>query len=683
MNMAARSFPDHGMPVGGPRSGQAGRITISSTRPEVSRREPSLVLHVTANDLAAFDVIVATEVSLFRPENAHMRTPKNFRSSRQDFDGAPIDVATGFYIVPTAFLRELAALPAMPEKVYYLAVGYRDRAGDGPGVYSTDPANIGPAMPQVTLAQSLRAANLSAVLGAAVERLGHVAQRHGGVMASRALADGDLPREIGGLPVTIPGQEAPDIGAAGAPGSAMPPERDPHMGMEDQAAGATVTPEPDPAPRAAPEPDPGSGAEAPPPVAAGPPSGGYVDEDEVYGDAGPAMTGDGAEGPMPRFYDDLDSDPGMPPATPSAPPSMNDGFDDYDDGFDDPVPSMPSGAAEPTPDDAGAPAIPPMDAAPATDVSFRPRPARSLSGSGPSDAVITKVIEAVAATESGGRYDAINPDGEFKGRFGRDSPYYNRAHVGLSFGLIQFTQDGGSLGELLDRMRGADVDSFRDALKLTVLPSGDEAQLDLAADALIATTGAAGPRSLDTADGRSARVQPVLGRDLWEDPWIGFFRELGKVEAFNRIQRGLARQRYLDPIVEYARDLGLMTERGLAMLYDRSVQQGVSGGMKFVVNAVGPVDTTAKRAAVLEALGHETLEDFQKAAGIAPDGDWGKRSHAAMVAAIRGLGPESPVEAPAYAEMLNQINGASATRGFASRMAALRASADLSDEALE
>src|SRR5262249_6517722 len=54
-----------------------------------------------------------------------------------------------------------------------------------------------------------------------------------------------------------------------------------------------------------------------------------------------------------------------------------------------------------------------------------------------------RIIEHVAPFESGGDYGAINADGEFEGRFGSNHPAYQRYHVGLSYGLIQFTQDSG------------------------------------------------------------------------------------------------------------------------------------------------------------------------------------------------------------------------------------------------
>ena len=279
-----------------------------------------------------------------------------------------------------------------------------------------------------------------------------------------------------------------------------------------------------------------------------------------------------------------------------------------------------------------------------------------------------EIVDAIAQFEGAGRYDALNLDGEFRGRFGEDSSYYNRAHVGLSYGLVQFTQDGGALGELLTLMRDKDPERF-----------ADDDVFGAAADELIAVTTAPGPGSLQVEGGRSARVQPVAGADLWQEPWITRFRTAARHELFREAQRGLAISRYLDPILSYARWLGLWTRRGLAMLYDRSVQQGVSGGMRFVVDAVGPVDTAAKRTLALDALGHATLEDFQRGAAIAADGDWGKQSHAAMIGALRGLATESPIDLPDYGESLDLIVTAAASRRFARRVSSLRAARELSD----
>lgn len=279
------------------------------------------------------------------------------------------------------------------------------------------------------------------------------------------------------------------------------------------------------------------------------------------------------------------------------------------------------------------------------------------------------IIEYIVQFESGSaRFGAMNLDGEYRGRFGTDNPYYQKAHVGLSYGMIQFTQDSGNLGRLLTLMYERDSEFF-------------EHVFGAHWNELLQVTNAQGPGSLNVEGGRSVRVQPVAGHDLWEDFWVSRFRDAAIHVPFQAAQNQLAAETFLDPVVPYSRWLGLNTERGIAMLFDRAVQMGVSGGMKFIVNTVGPVKTDAHRAESLQALGHETLEDFQRShPGVTVDGDWGKQSHAAMVGALRGLGAASPIEIPDYAESLDMIVHVANGRSWAHRVISLRNDVNLSDD---
>ncbi len=280
-----------------------------------------------------------------------------------------------------------------------------------------------------------------------------------------------------------------------------------------------------------------------------------------------------------------------------------------------------------------------------------------------------RIVEYIMQFESGeARFGAMNLDGEFRGRFGTDSPFYQKAHVGLSYGIIQFTQDSGNLGKLLQEMNRRDSERFPEVF-------GQHW------NELIQVTTAQGPGSLNVESGRSARVQPVGGADLWEEPWTSRFRQAASHIPFQAAQNQLAAEIFLNPVVPYSQWLGISTERGIAMLYDRSVQLGVGGGMNFVVNAIGPVKTTAQRTEALAALGHESLTDFQQSVpGITVDGDWGKQSHAAMIAALRRLGTASPVEIPAYQQSLDLIVQAATGKKWAHRVRNLRNDSTLSDD---
>jgi hypothetical protein len=252
------------------------------------------------------------------------------------------------------------------------------------------------------------------------------------------------------------------------------------------------------------------------------------------------------------------------------------------------------------------------------------------------------VIEKIAGAESGSdRYGAINADGEFRGRFGPSHSAYQRYHVGLSYGIIQFTQDSGNLGRLLAMMRERDEAAFRQIF-------GEHA------DELIAVTGAAGPSASESPDGRSARTQPVDGADLWEEPWITRFRHAGEVTAFQAAQNELAASAFLDPMLGFAGDIGLETDRALTMSVDRAVQMGVDGARHWIAAAVGPISTPALRQQALAALGFDDLAAFQRAWHLQDDNLWGPLTHAGLVGALREIA-SSPIPLPTVDQMLDSM----------------------------
>jgi hypothetical protein len=274
-----------------------------------------------------------------------------------------------------------------------------------------------------------------------------------------------------------------------------------------------------------------------------------------------------------------------------------------------------------------------------------------------------RVIDRVAQFESRGDFSAVNPDGEFEGRFGADHPAYHRYHVGLSYGFIQFTQDSGKLGELLKMMRDRDPDEFARVFG----PDSDQ---------LIGVTTASGPSSAKSEGGRSARVQPVAGADLWQEPWLSRFRTAAANPRFQAAQRELAARAYLDPVLPFARWLGLDTERALTMVADRSIQMGLHGARRWIISAVGPLGAEATRRQAMAALGFSDLRSFQAATpGLRVDGEWGPDTHAAMVSALRALGPASPVPIPTTDQMVEAMVRRAASEPWHSRIEALRAAA--------
>ncbi len=279
-----------------------------------------------------------------------------------------------------------------------------------------------------------------------------------------------------------------------------------------------------------------------------------------------------------------------------------------------------------------------------------------------------RIIEQIARFESGSAgYKAINADGEYAGRFGTDHPAYHRYHIGLSYGNVQFTQDGGGLGRLLTMMRDRDAANFSNIFG----PQADE---------LIRVTNAAGPASKDSPGGRSARVQPIAGADIWEQPWRARFERAGDHVPFQAAQNELASAAYLDPMLRFAECLGLDTDRALAMVVDRSIQMGVGGARRWIIEAVGPVQTPALRQQALTALHKSDLRSFQSGFNwLQADGQWGALTHAAMVGALRALGAASPVPIPTREQMLDAMVRRAAGRRWAHRVEQLRRSPAFTD----
>lgn len=163
-----------------------------------------------------------------------------------------------------------------------------------------------------------------------------------------------------------------------------------------------------------------------------------------------------------------------------------------------------------------------------------------------------------------GKYWSMNKDGEFRGLFDRSGKKHwasGKYHIGLSFGYIQFTQDGGALGKLLVAMKAKNATKFKKIFG------------DLSEDLIKMTNSAKG----EAVNGRSRRVQKLGGHDLWEEPWVKRFTEAGKDEEFQEVQRAVAIRDYMLPAVATCKEFGMKSDRALAFAFDRSVQFGTSG----------------------------------------------------------------------------------------------------------
>lgn len=710
-----------------PMAGPAAAVTVSPSRAEIRRAEPSLSFQVAAPGARAFDVIVATDPALFDPANAHRRTPKNFRSSRQDFQGVPIEIETGFYLLPRAFLRDLVSVEPRPTRLYYVAAAYADPDG-GEAQYSVPPHEMARSAPHVTIAADLVAANLSKVLGVAVERLGAVTAAGRVMVGAMAANPASLPAEIGGLPLTrrmardaqpAPagngahggtggqdgggyaavrnGGQRPDSGGGKYSGNgahAVSPTRREEAPAGGNGGGAGLHDAGEETPYGG-TPRPGNGRrggngaagedgmhaagqgggtnglwaerrdEPEPPVlertmSAG---GSFVDEDYAYGgadqpdEAGGFRDLDAAAAGAHEFaYDDgFGPAPARPQADPQADPKTG-------EPAADPIPPLdPTPAPAPTPSAQPAPAQP----APARPAPARPGPAQQPGATG-EDAL----LQAVIAEGAGGRYDALSLDGGFRGRFGPSDPYYQRAHDGLRFGPHQVVQDTGELGELLLLMRESDAAAFGQVF-------GAEAE------AMLATATADGPSSLSGHDGRGPRVQPVGGHDLWEEPWVGRFRAAAQHPPFQAAMRRHILESRLEPLRPVAEALRLVTPRGIAMLLALAIHRGVDGAAAHARSAVNPFDTPARLGAALDALGYTDLGAFRTANGLPPGDTLDAPTHFALLDALAGLGPDSPVQVPDGEAVMDALVTAAGPGALGDALLRLRVSPALETPATE
>jgi hypothetical protein len=263
-----------------------------------------------------------------------------------------------------------------------------------------------------------------------------------------------------------------------------------------------------------------------------------------------------------------------------------------------------------------------------------------------------RIIREVAVADSGDDlYSAISADREYETS---GHPAYHRRRFGLGFGLVLFTQASGHLGGVLALMRQRDTGAFTEVFG----PHAEE---------LLAVTGAATPEE---------RLRPVGDEPLWGPGWIARFQRAGAVPAFQAAQNEQAIEGLFRPMLNVAFGLGLTTDRGLAMVFDRVVARGLGGGLRWVVQVAGVLRTAAQREFALEALGFNDWSEFQAIVGWTPcNGRFGPETHAALVGALRRQGQ---VSLPTPDQQAWQL-AATATGRARARLMRLRDSTAFSD----
>jgi hypothetical protein len=194
-----------------------------------------------------------------------------------------------------------------------------------------------------------------------------------------------------------------------------------------------------------------------------------------------------------------------------------------------------------------------------------------------------------------GHYWSCNKDTEFYMSTATVN-YAGVVHIGLSWGFIQFTQDGGMLGKVLKTMAERDQDQFanvfgnnwRKVVEVTTA-SGFPGQTQYQ------NAGAAG-RAEMRANGtqifgpRLKKVATEIGateKHLWEPPWVQRFDAAGRLDVFQKVQDEIAISDYLEPALRICKQRNVQTAKGVAVAFDRCVNQGVVGTEKLFKKFLG------------------------------------------------------------------------------------------------
>lgn len=641
---------------------------ITSNRRQLDDRFPVLGFTIFSDRPGYYEVLLATNPAQLVVTGA--RVPNTSYSSRQDSGLIPIPLGTSVYLAPTAVLRNFVQAHPRPEQIYYTVVLYADQAGTQ-GVFAQPPETLATSAPSVAVSKHFGSDGFGDVLGMNPDRLRRVMPAASqSFTPALANAKPEEDRADGEDGTSAPPLPAPSRAAEAnyEDGYHEQPERNDYS--EQPHATAAADPGYDDGYTG--EPQSGSSlglsmaqqssfrpGDSEPAVL----EDDSVDEDRTsYGDyrsARSAAQNDGGDSShrsakssasQQAFYDDDDDDDDYQGRSRASGGGSAEGARFYS--------AQSHSAIAPESSCHESPAIATAYGDEA-DHGPEPPPAYQSLEAPPTKAGPLSIEAKRDLIGKLGDYSAIRADAEYSGVYGPDHPAYQHYHLGLSFGIALFDQERGELGKLLDAFRE------RDATKFSEIFGQDS-------EALLRVTKSSGPSSAETPDGRSPRLQPVSGADLWQEPWISRFREAGYYKPFQAVQNRLASELFLDPMLHFAHWLGLNTERSLAILMDRAAELGVGPAQQWVVNAVGPLQTALQRHQALAALGYESIRAFQNAhPGTDTNGQWGALTHAAAVGALRAKG-NSPVPLPTVEQMLDTLVRRSVRTPSFDRVRALR-----------
>ena len=188
-----------------------------------------------------------------------------------------------------------------------------------------------------------------------------------------------------------------------------------------------------------------------------------------------------------------------------------------------------------------------------------------------------RVLQAVSGQE--GAYGTLNP---------------NDVNRGVSWGIIQFNQGAGSLGQVLKRWKELDPAGF------TTWWQGND-RTDYGSQLIRILT--------DSSD--AVRLSVALGSGVYADK----LREAGKLAVVQQAQQELAWTMYMFPLLPLiGQTFGGINDVVAGVVFDRSVNQGPG----FVKTLLGRI-----------------LTEY----GPAEAGDWGGRLEQFRVRAAQGGGP--------------------------------------------
>jgi hypothetical protein len=183
-----------------PRSASgAGVVTypprIQANRRQIDDRFSSLGFTVDPGGRPWFEVLLATDASLFDPANAGRRTGATFYTSRRDAGLLPAAQAAHPFLVPSSVVRGFVAALPRPTSISYTMISYDGSDGSGPA-FAHGPQSLATSAPAVAIARDFTGSALGTVLSVSVnklQRLGNPAGRS----AIVSLSGEDVEREDG------------------------------------------------------------------------------------------------------------------------------------------------------------------------------------------------------------------------------------------------------------------------------------------------------------------------------------------------------------------------------------------------------------------------------------------------------------------------------------------------------